>query len=70
MANTKVTATPLQGFRVLQSEDRPDAAVLELQVRGATQFFLVPRDKLKDLASHMNTAADAMNAEAKPQTFS
>lgn len=60
MSNTQITAIPLQGFRVLKSEDRPDSAVLEMQVKGATQYYLVPRDKLKDLAEHLNKAAASM----------
>ena len=64
MPKDKVSATPLRGLSIRSSAQRPDVAVLELQVDGSDHYYLLPRSKLRDLADNFNRAADAASSES------
>lgn len=49
----KVTAKTIQKFTVHLPPDRPDLAVLEIQVMGETAHFGLPRNKLRMMAESL-----------------
>ena len=66
MSNKTITARTIQKFTLHQAAERPDLAVLEIQVMGETMHFSVPVANLRALGEGILKQAEKFEAANRP----